>query len=158
MPIHEGKQAPDFTLRDSRGTPHSLRDFRDRNVLLYFYPQDDTPGCTKEACGFRDLHDDFSRLGALVIGISPDTADSHSAFISKYNLPFLLLCDPDKSVMRDYGAYGEKNLYGKTVVGVIRSSVLIRGDGTIVKHWKKVAKAESHPAQVLQALRELPTP
>ncbi len=152
MPVVEGKQAPEFTLPDAQGKPTSLSDFRGKNVILYFYPQDDTPGCTKEACGFRDLHGDFSGLNALVVGVSPDPAGEHQAFIEKYGLPFTLLCDEDKKVMNTYGAWGEKNMYGKTVIGVIRSTVLIGPDGKVIKHWKKVASAEKHPQQVLDAL------
>lgn len=152
MSIVEGKQAPDFTLPDASGTPRSLSEFRGKNVILYFYPKDDTPGCTKEACGFRDLHGDFRGLNAVVIGVSPDPAADHQDFVEKYGLPFTLLCDEDKSVMTSYGAYGEKSMYGKTVIGVIRSTVLIGPDGTVLKHWKKVANAEKHPQQVLDAL------
>jgi len=152
MPVVEGKQAPEFTLPDAQGKPTSLSDFRGKNVILYFYPQDDTPGCTKEACGFRDLHGDFSGLNALVVGVSPDPAGEHQAFIEKYGLPFTLLCDEDKKVMNTYDAWGEKNMYGKTVIGVIRSTVLIGPDGKVIKHWKKVASAEKHPQQVLDAL------
>jgi len=152
MSVIEGKQAPEFTLPDAEGIPRALSAFRGKNIILYFYPQDDTPGCTKEACGFRDLHGDFSGKNAVVIGVSPDPAGDHQAFIEKYGLPFILLCDEDKSVMKIYGAWGEKNLYGKIVTGVIRSTVLIGPDGNVIKHWKKVANAEKHPEQVLAAL------
>lgn len=152
MSVVEGKQAPDFTLPDAEGKTLSLSEFRGKNVILYFYPKDDTPGCTKEACGFRDLHGDFSGLNAVVVGISPDPAPDHQAFIEKYGLPFTLLCDEDKAVMTTYGAWGEKNMYGKVVTGVIRSTVQIGPDGTVIKHWKKVANAEKHPQQVLAAL------
>jgi peroxiredoxin Q/BCP len=152
MPVVEGKQAPPFTLADAKGKPHALADYRGKHVLLYFYPKDDTPGCTKEACGFRDLHADFSGKNVVVLGVSPDGSADHVAFAAKYNLPFTLLSDPDKAVMTAYGAWGEKNMYGKTVVGVIRSSVLIGPDGKVLRHWKKVANAETHPEQVLAAL------
>ncbi len=153
MPVEEGKAAPAFTLNDSQGNKVSLRDFKGRNVVLYFYPRDDTPGCTKEACGFRDLRADFEACNAVVIGISPDDAASHAEFIDKYELPFILLCDPNKKVMEKYGAWGEKTMYGKKTVGVIRSTVLIGADGKVRKHWKRVAKAETHPARVLSVLR-----
>ncbi len=152
MSISEGKQAPDFCLPDASGVEHRLSDFRGKYVVVYFYPKDDTPGCTKEACGFRDLHGEFSDKNAVVLGISPDGSADHDAFISKYGLPFTLLCDEDKSVMKAYGAWGEKNMYGKISMGVIRSTVLVGPDGTVVKHWKKVAGADKHPAKVLEAI------
>lgn len=155
MPITEGKPAPDFTLPDAGGSPRSLSEFKGKHVILYFYPKDDTPGCTKEACGFRDLYQDFEQADAVVIGVSPDPAADHLAFTTKYGLPFLLLCDEDKSVMNTYGAWGEKNMYGKISMGVIRSTVLIGPDGTVVKHWKKVAGADKHPAKVLEFLQTL---
>jgi peroxiredoxin Q/BCP len=150
--IEEGSRAPDFTLPAHDGAKLKLSSLRGAPVVLYFYPKDDTPGCTKEACGFRDLHADFSGKNVVILGVSPDGADDHSAFAAKYNLPFTLLSDPDKAVMTAYGAWGEKNMYGKTVVGVIRSSVLIGPDGKVLRHWKKVANAETHPEQVLAAL------
>lgn len=155
MPITEGKPAPDFTLPDAGGSPRSLSEFKGKHVILYFYPKDDTPGCTKEACGFRDLYQDFEQADAVVIGVSPDPAADHLAFTTKYGLPFLLLCDEDKSVMNTYGAWGEKNMYGKISMGVIRSTVLIGPDGTVVKHWKKVTGADKHPTQVLAFLQTL---
>ena len=118
-------------------------------MILYFYPKDDTPGCTKEACGFRDDWKTIQKLGAVVIGVSPDGGASHQKFAAKYKLPFPLLSDPDKKVMTKYGAWGEKMMYGKKTIGVIRSTVWIGPDGKVRKHWKRVAKAEAHPAQVL---------
>jgi len=154
MAIQEGKAAPDFTLEDQNGKSVSLSDFAGRkNVLVYFYPKDDTPGCTKEACGFRDLWGEIEALGAVVIGVSPDDEESHARFAEKYQLPFLLLSDPDRKVMTRYDAFGEKMMYGKKTTGVIRSSVWIGSDGKVKKHWKRVASAEKHPAQVLEALR-----
>lgn len=153
MSIAEGKQAPDFTLPDAAGSNHRLSDYRGKYVVVYFYPKDDTPGCTKEACGFRDLHEEFSGKNAVVLGISPDGSGDHDRFITKYGLPFTLLCDEDKSVMKDFGAWGEKNMYGKISMGVIRSTVLVGPDGTVVKHWKKVTGADSHPAKVLAAIQ-----
>jgi peroxiredoxin Q/BCP len=153
MAIQEGKKAPAFTLKDGKGKDVSLGDFAGKNLILYFYPKDDTPGCTKEACGFRDLWKDVAKAGAVVVGVSPDGAASHEKFAARYKLPFPLLSDPDKKVMTKYGAFGEKLMYGKKVTGVIRSTVWIGPDGVVVKHWKRVAKAEAHPAEVLEALR-----
>ena len=153
MAIVEGKAAPAFTLIDAQGRKVSLADLKGRDVILYFYPRDDTPGCTKEACGFRDLWGEIEALGAVVIGVSPDDEESHARFAEKYQLPFLLLSDPDRKVMTRYDAFGEKMMYGKKTTGVIRSSVWIGSDGKVKKHWKRVASAEKHPAQVLEALR-----
>jgi len=153
MPIQEGKPAPSFTLEDTKGAKVSLADFAGKNLILYFYPRDDTPGCTKEACGFRDDWSEIKKLGAVVVGVSSDGTDSHRKFAAKYKLPFQLLSDPDRTVMRKYGAYGEKVLYGKKTVGVIRSTVWIGPDGKVKKHWDRVANAAEHPARVLEALR-----
>jgi thioredoxin-dependent peroxiredoxin len=152
MSIEEGKAAPAFTLTDGSGKRVSLADFKGKHVVLYFYPRDDTPGCTKEACGFRDLWGDIKKAGAVVLGVSPDNQAAHQRFTQKYSLPFTLLSDPDKKVMSTYGAWGEKMMYGKKTTGVIRSTVLIGPDGKVKKHWKRVAKAEAHPAQVLEIL------
>ena len=153
MPIEEGKAAPAFTLQDAAGNKVALKNLRGHNVIVYFYPRDNTPGCTKEACGFRDRWQDIQKQDAIVLGISPDSAASHQKFAAQYQLPFTLLCDPDKKVMEKYGAWGEKMLYGKKTVGVIRSTVWIGPDGKVKKHWKRVAKAADHPAKVLEALR-----
>ena len=152
--LETGDRAPDFTLKDPTGKPVSLADQAGKHVILYFYPKDDTPGCTKEACGFRDAWDDLKALGAVVLGVSPDDSASHTKFAEKYRLPFTLLADPDKKVMTDYGAWGEKSMYGKKVTGVIRSTVWIGPDGRIRRRWAKVADAQAHPDQVLAALRE----
>jgi peroxiredoxin Q/BCP len=152
MAIEEGKAPPAFSLKDADGNKVALKDFKGRNVVVYFYPKDDTPGCTKEACGFRDLWGDIEKTGTVVLGISPDDAASHQKFVSKYQLPFTLLSDPDRTVMEKYGAWGEKNMYGKKTMGVIRSTVLIGPDGKVRKHWKRVPKAESHPEKVLEAI------
>ncbi len=154
MAIEEGKQAPAFTLKDGGGHAVSLSDFSGRDVIVYFYPKDDTPGCTKEACGFRDGASELQKLGAVVLGVSPDGALAHQKFAAKYKLPFPLLSDPDKSAMKKYGAWGEKMMYGKKVIGVIRSTVWVGKDGKVRKHWKRVAKAETHPEDVIAALRE----
>ena len=153
MAIEEGKKAPAFTLTDQDGKKVSLADFAGKDVILYFYTKDDTPGCTKEACGFRDDWKDFQKAGAVVLGVSGDAEASHQKFRSKYKLPFTLLSDPDKKVMTTYGAYGEKVLYGKKTTGVIRSTVWIGPDGKVKKHWARVPSAEEHPAKVLEALR-----
>ena len=156
MAIEEGKAAPAFTLPDQDGKLVSLADFEGkRAVVLYFYPKDDTPGCTKEACGFRDDSKAFEKLGVTVLGVSADAAASHTRFIKKFKLPFSLLSDPDRKVMKRYGAFGEKMMYGKKTLGVIRSTVLIGKDGTVLRHWPRVAKAEAHPEQVLEAAKEL---
>ncbi len=152
--LEPGSKAPSFTLSDAAGQPVSLEDFAGRNVILYFYPQDDTPGCTKEACGFRDAWDDLKALGAVVLGVSADDGGSHQRFAAKYRLPFTLLSDPDRRVMKAYGAYGEKTLYGRKAVGVIRSTLWIGPDGRVRRHWARVANAATHPGKVLAALRE----
>lgn len=154
MAIEEGKQAPPFTLEDAHGNQVALEDFRGKHVIVYFYPKDDTPGCTKEACGFRDLWAEIGNLGVVVVGISPDDGASHQKFAAKYRLPFMLLSDPEKAVMTGYGAYGEKTMYGKKSLGVIRSSVWIDADGKVKKHWRRVSRAEEHAAQVLAAIKE----
>ena len=153
MAIEEGTKAPAFSLADAKGKKVMLRDLAGKNVILYFYPKDDTPGCTKEACGFRDGWAELKKRGAVVLGVSPDGAASHQKFAAKYKLPFTLLSDPDRKVMTAYGAYGEKTMYGKKVVGVIRSTVWIGPDGKVRKHWGRVKDAAAHPEQVLEALR-----
>ena len=150
--IEEGKAAPLFTLPDADGDEVALEDLRGKHVVIYFYPRDDTPGCTKEACGFRDYWQEIQAADAVVLGISPDTEESHRKFRAKYDLPFTLLADTDRKVMSQYGAYGEKILYGKKTIGVIRSTVLVGPDGKVVKHWRRVAKAADHPRKVLEVL------
>jgi len=150
--VQEGKKAPAFTLVDGDGKSVRLADFAGKNVILYFYPRDDTPGCTKEACGFRDLWGEIQKRNSVVLGVSPDAGPAHQKFRAKYKLPFPLLSDPDHAVMEKYGAYGDKVLYGKKTRGVIRSTVWIGPDGVVRKHWKRVPKAEEHPARVLEAL------
>jgi len=151
--IQEGKAPPAFTLEDAGGKQVSLADFAGKNVILYFYPRDDTPGCTKEACGFRDDWKEIQKLNAVVLGVSADGGESHRKFAAKYKLPFPLLSDPDRKIMEKYGAYGEKTMYSKKTVGVIRSTVWIGPDGKVKKHWARVASAAEHPAKVLEALR-----
>ena len=153
MAVEEGRAAPAFTLPDAAGNQVSLEDYRGKDVVVYFYPRDDTPGCTKEACAFRDRWQEMQERGAVVLGISPDDAASHRKFSSKYGLPFPLLCDLERKVMAEYGAWGEKTLYGRKTVGVIRSTVWVAPDGKVRKHWKRVSRAADHPARVLEALR-----
>jgi peroxiredoxin Q/BCP len=153
MAVVVGKAAPVFTLADASGAKLSNKDFAGKHVVLYFYPKDDTPGCTKEACGFRDAWKEIQKLGATVLGVSADGAESHRKFTTKYKLPFTLLSDPDRKVMEKYGAWGEKLMYGKKVTGVIRSTVWIGPDGKVKKHWAKVRDAAAHPEEVLEVLR-----
>jgi len=154
MAIEEGKPAPAFTLEDAHGKRVSLSDFSGKHVILYFYPKDDTPGCTKEACGFRDDWKTLQKLGAVVIGVSPDGGAAHQKFIAKYKLPFPLLSDPDKKVMTKYGAWGEKVLYGKKTVGMIRSTFVIDGEGVVRKVFPRV-KVDGHAEQVQEAVSKL---
>jgi peroxiredoxin Q/BCP len=149
----EGKRAPAFELEGNDGKTHSLEDYKGKTVVLYFYPKDDTPGCTKEACGFRDLNANVKKADAVVLGVSKDGAESHKKFIAKYKLPFVLLSDPQLEVMKKYGAYGKKMMYGKEVQGTIRSTVVIGPKGEVVKHWTTVKKAEAHPEEVLAYLK-----
>jgi len=149
----EGRSAPAFSLAGSDGKQHGLADYAGKTVVIYFYPRDNTPGCTKEACGFRDLHATLEELKVVVLGVSKDSFSSHDKFIRAFGLPFVLLSDPDLSMMKAYGAYGEKVMYGKPVQGAIRSTVVVGPDGLVKKHWVKVAKAETHPAEVLKYLQ-----
>jgi peroxiredoxin Q/BCP len=150
-----GTQAPDFTLDGSDGRRHSLKEYAGKIVVIYFYPKDNTSGCTKEACGFRDGHDQLAAKNVVLLGVSKDSIASHNKFISAFNLPFTLLSDPDTTMMSAYGAFGEKVMYGKKTTGTIRSTVVIGPDGTVKKQWTKVAKADQHPAQVLEYLATL---
>jgi peroxiredoxin Q/BCP len=152
--IEAGSKAPDFTLLTHEGQKLKLSSLRGSPVVLYFYPKDDTPGCTKEACGFRDAQAKLAKHGAVVVGVSPDTPASHEAFRATYKLPFTLLCDPDHVVAEKYGAWREKNMYGKKSMGIARSTFIIDAAGTVVKVFKAV-KADGHAAQVLAALAEV---
>ena len=152
MEIIEGKAAPGFSLNDQNGNKVSLADFKGKTVVVYFYPKDNTSGWIKEAEGFRDLWSEIQNHDAVVLGISPDGQTSHEKFISKFDLPFTLLSDPDKKVMTKYEAWGEKMMYGKKKIGVIRSTVLVDPKGKVVKHWRKVPKAADHPQKVLEVL------
>ena len=151
--LKEGAAAPAFALPDQDGKTRKLSEFKGQWVVLFAYPKDMTPGCTKEACGFRDLHDELDDVDTVVLGVSPDGAESHRAFSAKFRLPFMLLSDPDKKVMEKYGAWGEKISDGQKKIGVIRSTVWIGPDGTVKKHWAKVPDAAAHPDEVLAALR-----
>lgn len=145
-----GDMAPDFTLSSSGGQTISLHDLRGKDVALYFYPKDDTSGCTKEACEFRDLDADLSHAGVVVLGISPDDAASHDRFSAKYGLPFPLLADTDHSVAETYGVWKERKNYGKSYMGIERSTFLIGKDGRLKRVWRQV-KPEGHAEQVLEA-------
>ena len=139
--LEVGMKAPEFHLLDKDGNPVRLSDFAGKKVILYFYPKDNTPGCTKEACSIRDNMPDFSRLNVKIFGVSRDSGESHRKFIEKQNLNFTLLSDPEHKVMEEYGAWGEKTLYGKKSMGVIRSTFVINEDGVIEKVYKKVNTA-----------------
>ena len=152
--LREGDKAPGFELKDKDGKTISLSDFKGRTVVLYFYPQDDTPGCTIEACSFRDGYNRIEGLDAVVLGVSPDDAASHRKFATKYGLPFTLLSDPGHTVSEAYGAWGEKNTYGKKSVGILRSTFLIGPDGTLRKVFANV-KPEGHSQEVSEALEAL---
>jgi thioredoxin-dependent peroxiredoxin len=149
-----GDLAPDVALPDETGNVHRLADQRGRWTILYFYPKDDTPGCTKEACGFRDFWKELQKAGVVVLGVSADSGASHAKFAAKYQLPFPLLSDPDRKVMTAWGAYGDKMMYGKKTKGVIRSTVWIGPDGRVRRHWARITDAGAHPGRVLAALRE----
>lgn len=146
-----GTKAPDFTLPDQNGKMHSLSDYRGKKVILYFYPKDNTSGCTKQACGFAELYPQFNEKGAVVLGVSRDTVASHKKFEQNYGLPFTLLSDTERSVIEPYGAWQEKKNYGKVSMGIVRSTYLIDEDGIIVKAMSAV-KAAENPAQMLKEL------
>ena len=154
MAVEEGRKAPAFALADENGEKVRLSELAGNWVVLYFYPRDDTPGCTVEACDFTSGLKSFEKLGAKVCGCSPDSAESHQKFIEKFKLKITLLSDPAHKVMEKYGAWGEKNMYGKIVQGVIRSTVLIDPKGKVARHWKRV-KTRGHADSVRKALEEL---
>ncbi len=149
--IVQGMPAPDFSLLTQEGTEVSLSQFRGKRVVLYFYPKDNTPGCTTEACQFRDMYDEMLAAGAVVIGISPDSVSSHKKFKTKYGLPFYLLADPEKQVIDAYGAIQEKRMYGKTYMGVQRSTYVIDEEGIVAAVYPAV-KADGHAREVLAFL------
>jgi len=150
--VEEGKPAPDFELKSDSGETVKLSDLRGKQVVLYFYPKDDTPGCTTQACGIRDAYGEFEQEGAVVLGVSPDDERSHVKFKQKYELPFALLADVDHSVSEDYGVWVEKSYAGKTYMGVGRSTFVIAEDGTIKRVMHDV-KPDSHADDVLKTLR-----
>ncbi len=152
--IEPGTTAPAFKLKNDAGKSVSLKDFRGQPVVLYFYPKDDTPGCTKEACAFRDRSAEIKKAGAVVLGVSPDSVESHVKFRDKYELNFPLLADVDHAVAEAYGAWREKNMYGKKSWGVQRSTYLIDANGKVAQVWKRV-QVDGHDQQVLDALKEL---
>lgn len=152
--LEPGSKAPAFTLLDAEGKKVKLSDFKGSPVVLYFYPKDDTPGCTKEACAFRDRSEELKKLGAVVLGVSPDTPASHTKFRDKYSLNFTLLADESHEVAEKFGAWREKNMYGKKSMGIQRSTYLIDAQGKVAKVWKKVS-VDGHDAEVLEALQEL---
>lgn len=147
----ENKKAPAFSLAGSDGKTHTLSEYKGRTVVLYFYPKDDTPGCTKEACSFRDDYSLFTLKGAVVIGVSPDDTKSHQKFRAKFGLPFYLLSDPDHKVASMYGAWGPKQMYGKTYEGILRSTFVIDEQGQLLKIFRNV-KPEGHAQEVLAVL------
>lgn len=152
--LEPGQKAPAFTLQADDGTKVKLADFKGSPLVLYFYPADDTPGCTREACAFRDRSAELKKLGAKVLGVSPDDAASHVKFKKKYQLNFLLLADPDHQVAEKFGAWREKNMYGKKKMGIVRSTFLIDAQGVVQRVWKSV-KVDGHDAAVIEALKAL---
>ena len=148
------QQAPNFTLENEQGQQVSLADFKGKNVVLYFYPKDMTPGCTTEACDFRDAHEDFSALNAIILGISMDDAAKHMKFIEKHGLPFSLLVDADRTVAEKYGVWVLKKMYGREYMGIERSTFLIDEEGIVVAEWRKV-KVKNHIEGVLAQLKEV---
>ncbi len=151
LKLKDGDVAPKFSVATNGGGKISLADYKGQNVILYFYPKDDTPGCTKEACAFRDEFAQFKKHGAVVFGVSPDSVKSHDKFVDKFKLPFTLLADEDKAIANAYGVWGEKTFMGRKYLGVYRVTFLIGGDGKIKKIWPEV-KPEEHAAEVLAAL------
>ena len=150
--IEEGKKAPDFKLKNQDGETISLKDLKGKNVVLYFYPKDNTSGCTKEACNFRDEFPKFKNVDAVILGVSPDSVASHKKFAEKYDLPFNLLSDEEKKVLEQYGVWQEKSMYGKKYMGVVRTTVVIDENGKVRKIFPKV-KVDGHNKEVLDALK-----
>lgn len=150
--VETGKPAPDFTLSDQDGKKVTLSKLKGSPVVLYFYPKDDTSGCTKEACAFRDAHADYEKAGARILGLSPDSPESHTKFVKKYTLPFTLLADAEKTVCQSYGVWKEKSMYGRKYMGVERTTFVIDAKGIVRQIFRKV-KVDGHSAQVLEAVR-----
>jgi len=155
MPLpREGEKAPDFNLPAANGKNIALKDLKGKNAVIYFYPKDDTPGCTVEACGLRDSFKEIEKLDAVILGVSPDSVASHGKFINKFQLPFLLLADEDKKCAMDYGVWVEKSMYGKKYMGVARTTFMIDKNGKIAKIFEKV-KPEGHNLEIIEALKSL---
>ncbi|MEE2947337.1 MAG: thioredoxin-dependent thiol peroxidase [Verrucomicrobiota bacterium] len=154
LKVNKGDKAPRFTALANGGREVSLSQFRGQTVVLYFYPKDNTPGCNKEACGFRDAHDAITAKNAVVLGVSADSAAKHDKFIEKFGLPFMLIADSDKSICEEYGVWGNKSFMGRTFLGIKRMTFLIDANGVVQKVWPKV-KVADHAAEVLEALNEL---
>ncbi|WBM73246.1 thioredoxin-dependent thiol peroxidase [Saprospira grandis] len=152
--LKAGDKAPNFEGKDQNGKSISLADFSGKTLILYFYPKDDTPGCTKEACNLRDNYEALLEQGYAVVGVSPDGEASHQKFIEKYSLPFPLIADEEKVIMEAYGTWGEKNMYGKIKLGVLRTTFIIDGEGVILKVFKRPKTAE-HTEQILKAMEKL---
>lgn len=153
MVLSAGIQAPDFKLNDNEGQPHALGDYRGQTVVIYFYPKDDTPGCTQEACSFRDAYADFKKAGVTLIGISPDSEKSHTKFIEKYELPFTLLSDPGHKVCEAYGVWGLKKFKGREYEGVYRTTFIIDPEG-VIKHVFENVKPDDHSQEVLAVIAQ----
>ena len=150
--LTEGDKAPEFTTKDQNGNSVSLKDFHGKKVVLYFYPEDDTPTCTIEACNLRDNYAELKKAGLVVLGVSPDDKNKHKKFEEKYNLPFILLEDPQKNIIDKYGVWGEKNLYGRKYMGLFRTTFLINEEGNIIRIFKK-PKSKIHSEEILKALQ-----
>ena len=151
--IEPGKKAPAFALKDAQGQTHRLSQYSGQWVVLYFYPKDNTSGCTKQACQFRDAKKQYDKADAVILGVSPDDKKSHTKFIEKFDLPFTLLADPEKKMLEKYGVWQEKSMYGRKYMGVVRTTYLIDPAGKVVKRWDKV-KVADHEKDVLAAIKE----
>jgi len=149
--LKEGSKAPEFSLKDQKGKTHKLSEYKGKKIILYFYPRDNTPGCTKEACNFRDDDSQIRKKNAVVLGVSGDSVESHKKFQEKHALPFTLLSDPDKDVIKKYGAWKQKSMYGKTFLGIQRSTYVIDEKGKIIKVFDKV-KVDNHSKEILELL------
>lgn len=153
MTVHAGTPAPSFSLADETGAVRNLSDFKGQTVVLYFYPKDDTPGCTTEACNFRDDYSAYEKAGVTILGVSPDSPKSHAKFKQKFNLPFALLADEDHAVCEQYGVWGQKKFMGREYMGVLRTTFVIGADGMVKKVFENVKPAD-HSVEVLAAVRE----